>query len=112
MSLTSKNWKKALVIAACMELPLLVTFANVTLKSGWQEVTYHVLGLYHLVPIAIFGLPFAWLRGHVLEGDQGKPTWLALFWSTIYAGQVALTTPMIFYIIKSFARRRIAPRVL
>jgi hypothetical protein len=110
MSPTIEPWKKALVIAACLELPLIVIYRNVTREPGWEGVIYNLLSLYHLVPMMIFAIPILWIEQFIPQGPAGHKIETALFCCTIYSGQVALTAPIIFYITKFFSRRRITPK--
>jgi len=111
MSPAIELWKKALAIAASLELPLIVIYRNVTREPGWEGVIYNLLSLYHLVPLTIFAIPVVWIEHFIPQVPAGHKIETALFCCTIYAGQVAITTPIVFYIIKSFSRRRITPKV-
>src|SRR5258708_8185177 len=95
---TIEPWKKALAIAACLELPLIVIYMNVTRAPGWNGFLFDLLGLYHLVPIMIFGIPLVWIGQFIPQGPAGHKIETALFSCTIYVGQVALTAPIIFYV--------------
>jgi hypothetical protein len=107
---TIEPWKKALAIAACIELPLMVVYMSVSRAPGWNAILYNLLGIYHLAPIMIFGIPLVWIGQFIPQGPSGHFFENALFCCTIYAGQVALTTPITFYIIKIFSRRRITSK--
>ena len=105
MSPPIELWKKALAIAACLELPLIVIYWNVTREPGWEAVIYNLLGLYHFVPIMIFGIPLVWIGQFIPQGPAGHKIETALFCCTIYAGQVAITTPIVFSILRFRSRR-------
>jgi hypothetical protein len=102
-------WKKALAIAACIELPLIVIYRSVTRVPGWEGVIYNLLSLYHLVPLTIFAIPVVWIERFIPQGPVGHKIETALFCCTVYAGQVAITTPIVFYILRSGSRRLIKP---
>jgi len=101
-----KTWTKAFGIACLVEVPLLVALMTLLTKqpiSRSTSVFGEVLVGYHILAIP-FGMSmhFMWVgnRTPPVPGSQ------VAFWSSVYAAQIVLTTPLIALLLKVIRGRR------
>jgi len=98
-------WRKALIVAACVELPVVVIFAIVSHHPGLADVTRRILVWYHVVPVTIFTFPLLAVSSLFSGASWLHRAWYFVEYTVMYAGQVAVTTPIVYYILKFRAGR-------
>jgi hypothetical protein len=90
------RWRKAVFIAAAVELPLIVMLALQArlIRVGAESLAQLLLLWYHIVPLSIVTFGWLWLFGH--GAPAAAPIWVYTDWqfALIYSGQVAVTTPI------------------
>jgi len=98
-------WRKALIVAAAVELPLVVAFACIGRHPNSAMMARRILVYYHIVSLGVIGFFWLWIDGLISDGTWAKQVWGFAYWVMFYAGQVAITTPIVFYILKFCSRR-------
>jgi hypothetical protein len=95
------RWRKAVFIAAAVELPLIVMLALQArlIRVGAESLAQLLLLWYHIVPLSIVTFGWLWLFGH--GAPAAAPIWVYTDWqfALIYSGQVAVTTPIVFFVL-------------
>ena len=95
------TWRKAFLVACVLELPLLITI----LPQG-QHFGASILDWYHAVSAGV--VLFVWysIFGHGGPTEDSRARWHLMFFGTVYAIQVVLTTPILFSILRFVERFR------
>ena len=103
-----KTWIKAFSIACLVEVPALLalmTLSRKSVESHSDSVMCQILVAYHILSFP-FGMSmlYSWVgsRQPPVPGSE------AVFWFSVYAAQVLLTTPIIALVLKGaryFANR-------
>jgi hypothetical protein len=95
-------WTRSLISACVLELPLLVALAVYSPQNLQTELA-RVLVWYHVIPLSVLSFGILWLFGHgAAEGPAVAPALGHVFyWTATFAIQVAVTTPLIFLILRS-----------
>ena len=96
-----KIWIKAVLIACLLEIPLFATlFVAETRKPHYLKSVDAVLYWYHVIAFL-----FAYAL-NILSGPRQGPTTASnvACWISIFACQVALTTPIVFVVLRLIRR--------
>jgi hypothetical protein len=101
-----KTWTKAFGIACLVEIPLLVALMTLPTKQPVSLLTFafgEVLVGYH-----ILSFPFGMSMHIMWVGDRTPPVpgSEVVFWFSVYAAQIVLTTPLIALLLKVIRGRR------
>jgi hypothetical protein len=96
-----KIWIKAIGVACLVELPLLIPLA-VKWSVSPEKVIPDFLTMYHVlaIPLAITVLNIIWNH----QSHPSTPD--AVLFFLVYAFQVMLTTPVMFFLLKGIERVR------
>lgn len=102
-----KNWIKALGIACAVEIPLLATLMALPTKpvvSPAVSIVGSVLVWYHVLSIP-FGQAVL-IRWSFAAGPGPTAGSEVVYWLSVYAFQVVLTTPIMFGLLRLLAHLR------
>jgi hypothetical protein len=101
-----KTWIKAFAIAGVLEAPQVLFLARSIGNVGKSNVALNVIGWYHVLGIW-FGqwVLLVWNPG---PRPGPTPTSNVVAWFSVFAFQVALTTPIIYGLLRwmGFVRRK------
>jgi len=98
------TWIKALVIACLLEVPLFLVLEGTKPADQHKSLLLILLWWYHL-PSGLFGYTVNMFWNHMFRLGPGTAS-NVVFWSSEFSFQVALTTPIVFLIIRSIRRSR------
>jgi hypothetical protein len=95
-----KTWLKAFGIACLVEVPALLalmTLSRESIESHSDSVLGQILVAYHTLAFP-FGMSilYAWVGSRQPPVPGSEP----VLWSSVYAAQVLLTTPLIALVLK------------
>jgi hypothetical protein len=96
-------WTRSLISACVLELPLLVALAAYGPQNLQTSGLALVLVWYHVIPLSVLSLGILWLFGHGASGGPAVAPALGhvFYWIATFTIQVAVTTPLIFLILRS-----------
>jgi hypothetical protein len=89
-------WYKSVVIAAGMELVLILMLANIAPTSGY--LLHQILVWYHIIPLSVATFLWLLLLGHGHPEPGASWIWGGSYWVLVFFGQVAITTPCVQYL--------------
>jgi hypothetical protein len=98
------NWTKAFLTGCLIEIPLLALLSLGGSEYGYKRFIFEIVAWYHFIPLSIVSTCFLMLFGHNAPFPGSIMTWHLLYVLSVFAIQVALTTPIAYRLIAGCPR--------